>query len=108
MTDTQHLGTLHSTVDERLLELVAAAHQPDEWAVSHGVDLHGDPNLVGNDGRVTIPMRRAASARKVAPGQSVVLGSTLGRWRASVVAWGTELGEDDPDVVLDHVEPIGS
>lgn len=106
MTYTQHLGRLHTAVDERLIASVASAHRPDEWAVSHGVDLHGDPNLVGNDGRVTVPIRRAASARRVAPGQSVVLGSVLGKWSALVVAWDTEFGDDDPEVVLDNVHPI--
>lgn len=104
MTDIGH-DNLLVDIDDQVLAAAVAGHRPDPWALAHGVDLHGDPNFVGNDGRVTIPLRRAASATAVVPGSNVTLGSVLGRWTARVAAWDVELGVEDPDVVLESVAP---
>lgn len=104
MTNIDHQHLLVD-VDDAVLAAASSRHRPDPWAVTNGVDLHGDPNLVGNDGRVTVPLRRAASATAVLPGRTVTLGSVLGRWTATVAAWDVELGPDDPDVVLEDVTP---
>jgi hypothetical protein len=105
MTHIEHDNVLVAVGDD-VLAVAAARHRPDPWAVAHDVDLHGDPNLVGNDGSVTIPLRRAASAGAVLPGRSVTLGSVLGRWTARVAAWDVELGVEDPEVVLEDVTPV--
>ena len=78
---------------------------PDARAVALGVDLRADPNLVDDEGRVSVPLHRATHPSAVRPGRQIRLGSSLGRWRGNVVAWDLALDPADPLVVVDDVEP---
>jgi hypothetical protein len=84
---------------------LAVGHRPDATAVALGVDLRADPNLVDDEGRVAVPLHRAANPSAVRPGHQITLGSSLGRWRGTVVAWDLALDPADPLVVVDDVEP---
>jgi hypothetical protein len=97
--------TFRREVDDSTVARLAAAHRPDARAVALGVDLRADPNLVDDEGRVAVTLRRAAHPSAVRPGRQITFGSSLGRWRGTVVAWDLALDTADPLVVVDEVEP---
>lgn len=90
-------------VDEELIKRLSAHHTPNPRAVDMGVDIVGDPHREDDDGHNWAVLSDARSVRDVVPGSAVVLGSSIGRYLARVVAWDFEVRDDDPIVTLDVV-----
>jgi hypothetical protein len=67
------------------------------------VDIVGDPHREDDEGRNWTRLRFARNVADVVPGSAVVMGSSVGRYLAKVVAWDFEVSDDDPIVVLELV-----
>jgi hypothetical protein len=92
---------LAEQVDQVLLERLAACHVPNGRAVEMGVDLLGDPHREDDDGLSWARLSDARSAEDVVPGSAIVMGSSIGRYLARVVAWDFEVSDDDPIVTFE-------
>jgi hypothetical protein len=88
-------------VDQAVVERIAAAHVPDPDAVRMGVDIVGDPQREDDEGFNWTRLRCARNVADVVPGATVVLGSSIGRYLAKVIAWDFEVSDDDPIVTLE-------
>jgi hypothetical protein len=88
-------------IDRDLVDRLARQVRPCDQAVERGVDLVGDPHQEDDDGRVWTRLSAARQVSDVVPGSVVLLGSAIGRYLATVVAWDFEVDPDDPIVVLD-------
>ena len=88
-------------VDPAVLERIAAGHTPDPVAVRMGVDIVGDPQREDDEGFNWTRSRCARNVADVVPGSTVVLGSSIGRYLAKVIAWDFEVSDDDPIVTLE-------
>ena len=88
-------------VDQAVVDRLAGMLRPCDRAVEQGVDLVGDPHQEDDDGRVWTRLSAARRVADVVPGAVVILGSTIGRYLATVAAWDFEVDPDDPIVVLD-------
>ena len=88
-------------IDRELVDRLASAAPPCDRAVEFGVDLIGDPHQEDDDGHVWTRLSAARHVPDVVPGAAVLLGSAIGRYLATVVAWDFEVDPDDPIVVLD-------
>ena len=88
-------------VDPAVVERIAASHTPDPDAVSMGVDIVGDPHREDDEGFNWTRLRFARNVADVVPGSAVVMGSSIGRYLAKVVAWDFEVSDDDPIVTLE-------
>lgn len=100
MTDRRNPWAVHE-VDLAVVERIAAARVPDADAVRMGVDIVGDPHREDNEGFNWTRLRLARNVADVVPGSTVVMGSSIGRYLAKVVAWDFEVSEDDPIVTLE-------
>lgn len=94
-----------SKVELRLLEL-ADRHEPCEQAVRLDVDIVTDPHSEDDEGFIYSMLSRARDARAVLPGETVVFGSRIGRWRGQVVAWDFEVSDEDPMILIEYGEAI--
>ena len=88
-------------IDPELVDRLASEIRPCDRAVELAVDLVGDPHQEDDEGHVWTRLSAARQVADVAPGAVVLLGSPIGRYLATVVAWDFEVDPDDPIVVLD-------
>jgi len=88
-------------VDPAVAERIAAAHVPDPDALRMGVDIVGDPHREDNEGFNWTRLRCTRNIADVIPGSTVVMGSSIGRYLAKVIAWDFEVSDDDPIVTLE-------
>lgn len=88
-------------VDPASVERLAARHMPNHPALEMGVDLVGDPHREDDDGLSWARLSDARCVEDVVPGSAVVMGSSIGRYLAKVVAWDFEVSDDDPVVTLE-------
>ena len=70
-------------------------------AIELAVDIVGNPQREDDDGFNWARLSDARSVSDVVPGAAVVLGSSIGRYLAKVVAWDFEVDDDDPIVTLE-------
>jgi len=88
-------------VDPAVVERIAVTHTPDPDAVKMGVDIIGDPHREDDDGFNWTRLRFARNVADVAPGSTIVMGSSIGRYLAKVIAWDFEVSDEDPIVTLE-------
>lgn len=88
-------------VDRDVVERLAARHLPNQRAAEMGVDLVGDPHREDDHGLNWARLSDARCVEDLVPGSAVVLGSSIGRYLAKVVAWDFEVSDDDPIVTLE-------
>lgn len=101
MTQRADNPWLVEEVDQELVERLAARHTPNPRAVEMGVDIVGDPHREDDGGRNWAVLSDARSVRELVPGSAVVMGSSIGRYLAKVLAWDFEVSDEDPIVTLE-------
>ena len=92
---------LAEQVDQALVARLTERHVPNRRAVEMRVDLFGDPHREDDDGLSWARLSDARSVEDVVPGSAIVMGSSIGRYLAKVVAWDFEVSDDDPVVTLE-------
>lgn len=88
-------------VDHKLVERLAARHTPNTRAIELGVDIVGDPHREDDAGYNWAVLSDARGVQEMVPGSAVVMGSSIGRYLAKVIAWDFEVSDDDPIVTLE-------
>lgn len=100
MSKTATNPWLVDQVDPDLVERLAAAHAVNPRAMEMNVDIVGDAHREDDDGLNWARLSDARSVEDVVPGSAVVVGTSIGRYLAKVVAWDFEVSDDDPIVTL--------
>jgi hypothetical protein len=88
-------------IDDDVVVRLALRHVANSKAVELAVDIVGSPQREDDEGLNWARLSDARSVRDVVPGSAVILGSSIGRYLAKVVAWDFEVDDDDPIVSLD-------
>jgi len=88
-------------VDRAILDRLAAKHAPAARAVELGVDILSDPHREDDEGFNWTLLSQARDIADVVPGSAVVVGTSIGRYLAKVIAWDFEVDDDDPVVTLE-------
>lgn len=101
MTQRTENPWLVEEVDQELVERLEARHTPSARALEMGVDIVGDPHREDDGGHNWAVLSDARSVRELVPGSAVVMGSSIGRYLAKVVAWDFEVSDEDPIVTLE-------
>lgn len=89
------------SVDDEVVSRLASLHVANARAVELAVDIVGNPQREDDDGFNWARLSDARSVTDVVPGSAVILGSSIGRYLAKVVAWDFEVDDDDPIVTLE-------
>ncbi len=89
------------SVDDEVVSRLASLHVANAKAVELAVDIVGNPQREDDDGFNWARLSDARSVTDVVPGSAVILGSSIGRYLAKVVAWDFEVDDDDPIVTLE-------
>lgn len=89
------------SINEDAMAKLASCHVANSKAVELGVDIVGNPQREDDDGLNWARLSDARSVTDVVPGSAVILGSSIGRYLAKVVAWDFEVDDNDPIVVLE-------
>ncbi len=101
MTQRPENPWLVELVDQEMVRRLASRHAPNPKAVTMGVDLVGDPHREDDAGHNWAVLSDSRRVEDVVPGSAVILGSSIGRYLARVLAWDFEVSEDDPIVTLE-------
>jgi hypothetical protein len=100
MTQRTENPWLVEVVDPELVGRLAARHTPNPKAVELGVDVVGDPHREDDAGHNWAVLSDARNVEDLVPGSAVVMGSSIGRYLAKVIAWDFEVSDEDPIVSL--------
>jgi hypothetical protein len=65
------------------------------------VDILGDPHREDDAGHNWAVLSDARRVEDLVPGSAVVMGSSIGRYLAKVIAWDFEVSDEDPIVTLE-------
>lgn len=101
MIEQQKTAWWVDKVESSTVEKIEANHVPCQGAVEMSVDIIGDPHREDDHGYNWTRLRFARTVREVVPGATVVMGSSIGRYLARVIAWDFEVSADDPIVLLE-------
>jgi hypothetical protein len=88
-------------VDPDLVAQLAACHAVNTRAMEMSVDIVGDPHREDDEGLNWARLSDARRVEDVVPGSAVVVGTSIGRYLAKVVAWDFEVSDSDPIVTLE-------
>lgn len=84
-----------------VVEKVEADHVAHPRALELGVDIVGDPHREDDDGFNWTRLHFARKAGDVVPGSTIIMGSSIGKYLARVVAWDFEVSDTDPIVLME-------
>lgn len=101
MTQRAENPWLVEVVAWEIVGRLASRHTPNPKAVELGVDLIGDPHREDDAGHNWAVLSDARRVEDVVPGSAIVMGSSVGRYLAKVLAWDFEVSEDDPILTLE-------
>jgi hypothetical protein len=107
MTQRAENPWLVEVIDEEIVGRLASRHTPSAKAVELGVDLIGDPHREDDAGHNWAVLSDARWVEDVVPGSAIIMGSSIGRYLAKVLAWDFEVSQDDPILTLELL-PIRS
>lgn len=88
-------------VEDDAVARLALRHVANSKAVELAVDIVGNPQREDDEGLNWARLSDARSIADVVPGSAVILGSSVGRYLAMVVAWDFEVDDDDPVASLE-------
>jgi hypothetical protein len=88
-------------VDQELVDRLAAIHVTNPRSREMGVDIVGDPHREDDEGLSWARLSDARRVEDVVPGSAVLMGSSIGRYLAKVIAWDFEVSDDDPIVTME-------
>lgn len=101
MTPRAENPWLVKVVDQEVVGRLASRHTPNPKAAELGVDLIGDPHREDDAGHNWALLSDARRVEDVVPGSAIIMGSSIGRYLAKVLAWDFEVNEDDPILTLE-------